>query len=385
MSKKCIHTYVGVSLTETSGKINPCCIFQQGQLPTIFDVETLNNLHSLPAYTSIQKKLENDVEIPECIRCQSHEKLGIKSKREHSNKMFSDETLKHGYVQDLEIALDYTCNMMCRMCSPFASSKWGAAQEVLSKYEEYDIEHYNFNKKVYKQYQDRFYKVFSNTNFKHVEHLKIEGGEPFYAKNFEWFLDKLYNESADRSKVKLNIFSNGSIFPNKNILKKLESFNTSITFSLDAYSDLATVIRYGVPWKTVERSVKKWTDFVKSNNIDLCTNTTLSILNINKITPLADFCKDLGIDLNYNDLHYPNYLSMYQLPLLIREQWKDDSKKHTFNNFLLADVTVKQEFDKFNKSMEILDSYQKVSFKVANSEMYNIIQDLIRINSKNND
>lgn len=375
MTKKCIHTYVGVSLTETNGKLNPCCIFEKGKLPSIFDVDTLNNLHSLPAYKSIQKKLEKNIDIPECMRCQYHESLGIKSKRQHSNEMLSFENAKYGYVQDLEIALDYTCNMMCRMCSPLASSKWGAAKEVIEQLDLQELEYYlEFDTKIYKNYQDQFYKVFNNTDFRYVRQLKIEGGEPFYAKNLEWFLDKLYNESEDRKNVRLNIFSNGSIFPNSNILKKLESFNTSITFSLDAFGDLATVIRNGVAWSEVEKSVRKWADFSKNNNIYLCTNTTLSLLNVNMITPLFEFCKTLNIEVNYNDLHYPNYYSMYQLPLSIREQWKDDNKKHTFNEFLLADITVEQEFDKFIKSMEILDKYQGVSFKTANPEMYNIIE-----------
>lgn len=380
MTKKCIHTYVGVSFTETNGKINPCCIFKEGKLPSIFDVNTLNDLHKLPAYKSIQEQLENGNDIPECIRCQSHEALGIGSKRQHSNNIISFEKIKHGYVQDLEIALDYTCNMMCRMCSPSASSKWGAAQSVLDQFSEHEVTSYysDFDTKIYKNYQDQFQKVFENTDFKHIVNLKIQGGEPFYAKNFEWFLDKLYDESVDRSQVNLNIFSNGSIFPNKNILKKLENFNTSITFSLDAYGDLATVIRYGVPWQEVETSLRQWADYVKNNSIILCTNTTLSLLNVNMITPLVDFCKSIGIIVCYNDLHYPNYLSMYQLPMEVRARWIDHSKKETFNQFLMADCTAVQEFDKFKKSIEILDNYQGVQFALANPEMTGIIDAYIR-------
>ena len=67
MHKKCIHTYAGVSITETRDKIRPCCIFEEHQrkkkspfanpeLPSIFDVDTLDNLHSLPQYKKIQKR-----------------------------------------------------------------------------------------------------------------------------------------------------------------------------------------------------------------------------------------------------------------------------------------------------------------------------------------
>jgi hypothetical protein len=379
MTKTCIHTYVGVALTRTNGDIFPCCRFRSDTLPTIFDVDTLNNLHKLPQYTAIQHSLESGIYPPGCSICQQHEHLGIKNKRQYSNDTLKLKNAKLGYVQDLEIALDYTCNMMCRMCSPSASSKWGAAQLVLDQFVANGIEYYSdFDTKIYKNYQDQFQKVFKNTDFKHMVNLKIQGGEPFYAKHFEWFLDKLYDESVDRSEVNLNIFSNGSIFPNKNILKKLENFNTSITFSLDAYGDLATVIRYGVPWQEVETSLRQWADYVKNNNITLCTNTTLSLLNVNMITPLVDFCESIGIIVCYNDLHYPNYLSMYQLPLEVRARWIDHSKKETFNQFLMADCTAVQEFDKFKKSIEILDNYQGVQFALANPEMTGIIDAYIR-------
>lgn len=375
MSKSCVHAYTGVSITETSGNLNPCCIFKRGNLPTIFQVDTLNNLHSLEPYKRIQQSLDSGEYISECVKCQQHEAHGIKSKRMHSNHLFFNETLQYGYVQDLEIALDYTCNMMCRICSPFASSKWGAAKEVIKDLEQQDIEHYNFDSSIYKKYQDRFYKVFDNTDFKHVKHLKIEGGEPFYAKNFEWFLDKLYNESVDRSAVKLNIFTNGSIFPKNEILKKLESFNTTITFSLDAHGDLASVIRYGVEWKEVEQAVRQWAYFSKNNSLQLCTNTTLSILNVNMINDLVDFCDDVNIDINYNDLHDPSYFSMYQLPINIREKWKS-SRKDSFNQYLLADVKTTPQFETFLKATEVLDKYQKNSFKDVNPEMYNIIKEI---------
>jgi organic radical activating enzyme len=300
--KYCIHAQAGVSLTETSAVINPCCLFQSnGEMPTLFDVSTLDNLHQTDPYVKTQQQLQQGLEVTQCSRCTAHEALGIKSKRQHSNQLFSDTTIVPGYVYDLEIALDYTCNMMCRMCSPMSSSKWGAAYGLLEELANTGIDVGYVKHKSYKNYQDQFYKVFNNTSFKYMKHIKIEGGEPFYAKNLEWFLEKLYNESDNVADIKLNIFSNGSIFPDSSILKKLESFQTNITFSLDAYGDLATVIRYGVDWKDIELSLRQWSNYAKNSEIFLCTNTTLNIMNINMVDPLLEFCNDLNIDVNYNE------------------------------------------------------------------------------------
>jgi molybdenum cofactor biosynthesis enzyme MoaA len=391
MSKKCNLTHVGVSINGSYSKLHPCCIFKEQKrkkelpfeletIPSIFEVDTLNNLHFLPPYKRIQSKLDHGMKIPQCQRCWVHENAGIESRREFSNSQLPFNKLKHGFVQDLEIALDFTCNMMCRMCDPSFSSKWGTAQTVLKQYKKNNIGDV-FDAKIYKKYQDQFYKVFDNTSFKHVHEIKIQGGEPLLAKNFEWFLDKLYNEAEDPTKVNLSIFTNGSIFPNKKILNKIENFNSRIIFSLDAYGDLATVIRYGVEWSDVEKSLLKWSNWAKNNSTKLATNTTLSILNVNMIDPLVDFCNSINITASFNGLHQPSYYSMYQLPLSIRSKWKDSKKTvgdehNSFDRLLLADIKQQPEFERFLKATEILDAYQKVSFKQANPEMHDIVVSL---------
>lgn len=389
MSKRCIFPYNGVSVTETEAAIKPCCIynekarkkklpFQLRSVPSIFDVDTLDDLHSLPQFKSIQKKLDRGIKVPQCQKCWIHEQSGITSKREESSRQYFFDKIEHGFVQDLEIALDFTCNMMCRMCTPLASSKWGTANAVLEQYKDNNIEaHFDsFDAKHYKKFQDQFYKVLDNTSFKHIKRIKIQGGEPFLAKHFEWLLDKIHNEAVDPSTVKVSIFSNGSIFPNKKILNKIENFDSGIVFSLDAYGDLATVIRYGVAWSDVEKTVHKWANWVKNNRTDLCTNTTLSLLNANMTDDLENFCESINIDINYNNLTTPRYLSMYQLPTVIRSQWKNSNRSKHFNDLLLADIKQQPDFERFLKATEILDAYQKVSFKQANPEMYDIVVSL---------
>lgn len=386
MTLRCIYTHTGISITESYGYLRPCCRFKPispSDMPNIFDVDTLDNIHQTSYFVDIRNSMETtDRLIQQCERCNIHEQHGIRSKRQEGNGYFSTVDIVPGYVQDLEIALDYTCNMMCRMCGPTASSKWNAAKSVFRDLKNKNIKIDSVESSNYKQYADQFRKVFSNTSLKYVRFIKIEGGEPFYSKNLEWFLDKLNTESVEPKQVKLNIFSNGSIFPSATILEKLKNFDTLITFSLDAYGDLASVIRHGVDWKEVELSLSQWAIYARLNNIELCTNTVLSIMNVNMIDPLIHFCNNVGITVYFDNLVHPDYLSMYQLPLHVRQQWQDnykgisDGKGQAFNELLMANITETANFDKFLHFTEILDKYQGVSFKEHNSEMFNIIQGL---------
>ena len=370
MSHTCIHSHVGVSLVDATGKLRPCCKFKSGwNIPTIFDVDTLDALHTRSEYTQLQTALATDTWPAPCRVCERSEATGIESRRQFTNRMFNEhDLLTAGHVQDLEISLDYTCNMMCRMCAPGASSKWGAAHSVIEEYKANGIELDTANE--YKSYQDRFYHVFSNTDLSRARHVKLEGGEPFYAKHFEWFLDKLDREVIDKDKLFLNITTNGSVFPDENVLAKLAKFNTTIAFSIDAYGALASCLRWGVDWDLIEANIRKWMEH--SDSFNLFTNITVSILNVNMMHQLVEFCNSIGLRMSFSELTHPEYLSMYQLPLDIRKQWANGIAN--FDELLLADITFEPQFDKLLKSIKILDRYQQNDFVLVNAEMYSIIQ-----------
>jgi hypothetical protein len=376
VTPKCTHSFVGISLTEKSGKIKPCCRYKNTNVTeTIFDYETLNNIHNNEFFKNLQSQLDNNEQHLACSKCWIQESAGIQSRRQFTNTFFDKPgLLKKTEIQDMEISLDYTCNMMCRMCNPDASSKWGAARSVLTAFNDLGIE-ISTSDISYKTYQDHFFKLFSNTSLAHLRHLKLEGGEPFYSKHLEWFIEKLDIEVIEKDRMHLNIITNGSIFPNENILKKLSKFDTKITFSLDAIGELANVIRWGVNWNDIEKSIKSWAEFAKISRIQLQASPTLSILNLNKTAELESFCESMNIAVHYNELYSPNYLSMYQLPLGIRKNWERIETNTNFNNLLLADITSIPEFNKLMRSIEILDNYQCTSFENANPEIYSMIRD----------
>jgi len=375
MTKFCIHSNAGISLVSATGKLMPCCKYNvDNDIHSIYTVTTLNGLHATPQYKQMQTQL-NAGEFPQgCEYCKTAEDSGRQSRRQHTNQMYKDlDMYTPGYVQDLEIALDYTCNMMCRMCNPGASSKWNIAQSVIKQFAEHSIDLDGNNQ--YRSYQDQLRSVLDNTDLSHARIVKVEGGEPFYAKNLEWFLDKLDREVVDKHNLYLNIFTNGSIYPSVKVLEKLAKLNAAIIFSIDAVGELASTIRWGVEWDAIANNIRKWRKFADTNTgMSLQTNITVSLLNVNRLAPLLTFCNELNIDINFSELTFPNYLSIYQLPKDIRQRWTYDDE--TLTGIIMADVAIEPEFTKFIASVNILDAYQGYSFKTVNSEVYQLIQSL---------
>lgn len=378
-SKSCIHSYSGISITSFDGKLRPCCKYKTtDDTPTLFDSVSLNNLHETAYYKNLQSQLDSGVFPQGCVSCQRDEQAGIESTRQHTAEhIFQKSSLfVKNTIQDLEIGLDFTCNMMCRMCGASASSKWAQAKSVLYEFDENEIHlDHVYNPKQYSLYKHQFKKVFENTDLTKAVHLRLEGGEPFYSKNLEWFIDKLDREIENKDRFFISIFTNGSIFPSDHLLYKLKKFNLNVTFSLDAVGKLAETIRWGIDWDTIESVVKKWRAVADvCTNITLATSTTVSLLNVNGLKPLIDFCRTYGIVFYAHHLNYPEYLSIYQLPLDLRKRWLIGHDR--IDELLSANMQVEPRYDKFLKSVEILDQYQKKSFALNNSEIYNLIVEL---------
>jgi sulfatase maturation enzyme AslB (radical SAM superfamily) len=259
---------------------------------------------------------------------------------------------------------------MCRICEPSSSSKWSAAKQVIKQYHENGIE-IDIKNNTPLDYQSQFYKVFSNTDLSYARHVKILGGEPFYAKHFEWFLNKLDNEVKEKDNLYLNIITNGSVFPSDKVLDQLSQFSTCITLSLDGVGDLATCTRWGVDWSVIEQNIRNLAKH--KSKFKLMTNTTISMLNVNMLNPLREFCSELGIKIFYSELTTPEYLSIYQLPSAVRERWLTGND--SFDEFIKLNITIEPNFKKLLKSIEILDAYQGIKFYDVNSEMYELIKE----------
>jgi len=275
--------------------------------------------------------------------------------------------------------------MMCRICGPYHSSKWSGAPTVLDKLHQLDENlHTPHNNLSTTEYQQNFSKILNNSDLKDLKLINIVGGEPFYSKNFEPLIDKLDND-VDLENLEFAISTNGSIFPSDKIINKLLKMKKlDIRLSIDAVGDLASVIRHGVAWEIVEQNIIKWRELRNNNydKINLQIHCTLSLLNVNALQELTDFCDTHNINFSCAILTFPAYLSIYQLPRTERRKWKvvDVGPIRQFYTFidkiLNADISAENKLSKFLSSCSILDDYQGNSFKDVNPEIYQLAEKL---------
>ena len=159
----CAYTTRGLSIPTSNGKIRPCCKFSNrltAPLETIFDVTTFNNIFSSKPFREIQSEHQANIRSRSCRSCWEAEAIGIPSRRQHGIEQYSDTPDYR--ITDIEFALDFTCNMMCRSCGSDASSRWAQAKTVASEFQKKGIHTEPIHN--YRSYADQFRQVFDNTD-----------------------------------------------------------------------------------------------------------------------------------------------------------------------------------------------------------------------------
>lgn len=360
---KCILTYEEVDFSRPYA--SPCChIMPQDEKLHIESITNLNDLLHTQLYTHLRDSMNVGEKDSLCKVCWNEEAQNIMSDRVFENNIRAKRDTVE--LRSLKIALDYTCNMMCRICTPTCSSKWSSsalAKTKLADFDDYSIEYDKYDIK----------KIVENSDLSKLERIKILGGEPFYSKKLEWFLDYL-QQHTDFENLRIYITTNGSVFPSDSILQKiLKCKNIHIEFSLDAIGDLVDLCRWGVKWQPIHENIQKWRS-LNNKKLKLNAHCTMSVYNSNQMQPLVDYCKQNNIFLHVNKLRSPAHLCIDMIDIETRKSWLLPGNtiiEKTVNAILEHVETVpgkaKNKFLIFNK---ILDDYQKTKLQDLNKEVY---------------
>jgi MoaA/NifB/PqqE/SkfB family radical SAM enzyme len=378
--KTCNHTFNHLAQVNKKGIVAPCCYYVQEHTPE-WDQFNLANIESLDGIltSDLWNKIRSDIESGNnsaCNGCWNRENANGHSKRMWSN----EKPVNTMYaIEDLEIGLDTTCNMMCRICQPSQSSKWASASDVLEKLNKLQIPYgHQYNQEIQNpNTRNDLMRVLNNTDLSHINAVRINGGEPFYSKNLLPLLKQLDNQAGIEN-ISLSFNTNGSIFPKDNVLDILSrAKDITIDISIDAINKLASVTRHGIAWNVIDSNIHKFVSKFGKDNIRL--SSVISLLNVNRIQELYDYvCNAQVRSWTWQFLRAPEYLSVYQVPIKIREKWKikheNDWKGLHYNEELMSPHTSEKLFDLFLQATNIIDTYHDCTFESVNPEMYNLIK-----------
>lgn len=276
---------------------SPCCFYSKRV--NMYDTETWQR--------EMEYARKADGWIPECASCKNLEEKNIDVLRPRIQAMnWIPEDSVDGDVVNLELSYDIKCNAACMSCGSYCSTTWRKFEKEHGiKLHESPIQ-FKLNHKVERIMAEKKYgiklpedatdvsdvlfaKLTSLLKLDKLRNLFILGGEPLYTKSHIKLLRLLDEVHPDLSQVTLRYQTNGSIYPNKEILSHWKNYKTVVFgISFDDVGERFNYLRWPLQWDQCSENIIR---LVNETDIHFNVNSTYSPFNIYYYDELEEWIK----------------------------------------------------------------------------------------------
>jgi organic radical activating enzyme len=335
--------------------IKPCCLYKGDT----GKVKTIEQLLDNPTINKIKKGFtENWKNNPSCNDCVRNEKMGKSSQRLRSLDLGYD-----GKIVRWDIRPGNTCNLKCAMCHISNSSKWLEDIDILTKYTN-NVDTLRWTNNILNDARSResldwnwIYERCIDT----AQFIYIAGGEPFYMKNVQEFLNKLSSNQWNQNNTRIQIQTNGVSNTPKflDILSRFKRLEFNI--SVDGWNKVNELIRFPTDHNDWIKNVNQ---LMQLNPYDIFFNITVQVMNLPNIDELIKNLKDRwNGKYEIHKLYYPLYLSLNALNPYIIKAVSQSTKIIELQNFC-NDYTYNENLNKTMQEYLLdLDKKRKTNSK----------------------
>lgn len=268
------------------GRVGPCCQISADYLKPISVIHDPDRFADLRTEHAPQA----------CEKCVRLEHEGVPSYRQFFNRRYHATTRNIAF---LDVRNTNHCNLKCRYCGPHFSNQWAIELSKSSPLTETQLENW-----------------YDHLLTKDLQLIYFTGGEPMISRH-HWeilqllvdadlshTIDLMYNTNLTQLRYKqLDIFSLWDQFKSVNIMA-----------SVDAVGEVFDHIRSGARWNDVDHNIQRLLPHLSNYRIKLSLSCVLSILNIWHLETFLNYCKDLGLPVNFIMLDGPDYLALDVIP-----------------------------------------------------------------------
>lgn len=331
---------------------NPCCLYDYyiPYHPTLFKKHRSTFINSDKEY------------LPGCSKCELKEKThGLqRTQRNAFNQQIPDGI--DDEIYKLEIVLDTTCNAACIQCGQDQSSLW--RNEVASRDKNF------IHIQPVSQIESKIEIIKQNVDIQKVKRWHFWGGEPLLTDTHLKFL----NQIEDLSSVSLAYTTNGSIFPDDDVLEIWSKCNeVVIGISTDGIEDRFHYCRWPLKWDKWARNTLRFRNETPSNtkfHINYCIMPVNALYTGETDAWLKDnFSSHTdGTPITFNFIRSEGTVDANKTPMSLREEiWKELGEEHIVSR-VLKELPIKDYTDML-AHLEYWDNVRKLSWKTVFPEI----------------
>jgi MoaA/NifB/PqqE/SkfB family radical SAM enzyme len=374
------------------GTVRPCCLAREEITDDNGEKINLRSSDLMTAYKStymqdLRKQMLRGEKPRTCQLCWEEEAAGRTSKRINSRIRLKElyknvdwENLIPDQLWFVDLKLGNICNLKCRICGSWSSSKW--ADEEL-KYAPGTPKEKHV---AYQWLKQGAWPRDNDTNFwnnlkellPNIKYMEFTGGEPFLIQeHFEllrFAVDQGYSKNID-----IHYNTNGTVDPEESWLWQ-HFGRVDIAFSIDNVGERFEYERYGAKWQEVNDNIMSITSYNQHANLTTQLCFTVNIQNVYYLDELLTWADRKGFDnVYFNMLHSPDHMSIQQMTPDARELvlnklkttfWTSKVYQREIDNIIrFIENGPGSNGKEFLRRMKQTDSYRNQCFKDTHFEI----------------
>ena len=388
------------------GTARPCCLAQEeitddnGNKFQLTEV-TLADIYKSTYMQTLRQQFRRGEKPETCNRCWEEENAGRDSKRIYSKLRFKEFT-ETKTVDELDTLIDWQndtpdqlwfidlklgniCNLKCRICGSWSSSKWAA--------EEMDYLPKNVDKKKHVAYtwlkngkwpqeSSAFWENLK-TLLPQIKYFEFTGGEPWLIEE-HWDLLRYAVNTGHSKHIDIHYNTNATV--NSLGVEKSALWNhfgrVDIAFSVDNIDDRFEYERFGAKWDEANEIIDgiHFAKHVDTPNITTQLCFTINIQNVYYLDELLAWAGTKSFDsIYFNMLHSPSHMNIQNLTPIAKDLvlnklkttfWKSAEYQKEIDNVIkFIELGSTSDGKEFLKKMKRTDEYRKQNFMDTHPEI----------------
>lgn len=385
----CMLPWVSIEASPT-GTARPCCLAREDIAGIDLRIHTLQDAYQSEYMQDMRKQMRNGEKPDTCKLCWDEEDSGRTSKRMHSKTRLKELYTKVDWENDkpdqlwfLDLKLGNICNLKCRICGSWSSSKWAA--------EELAYMPKGFNKKEHIAYKwlkqgkwpeesPAFWENLK-TLLPQIKYLEFTGGEPWLIQE-HWDFLKYAVETGDSKHIDIHYNTNATQELGERTTVWQHFGRVDIAFSVDNVGKRFEYERSGADWDKANEIIDMthFTKTVDCPNITTQLCFTVNIQNVYYLDELLEWADTKPFDsIYFNMMHSPDHLSIANMTAEAKELvltklktvfWTSKFYQQEVDNIIkfIENGTV-SDGKEFLFKMQRTDAYRKENFMDTHPEI----------------
>ena len=382
---KCILPWISIETTPM-GTTRPCCLYTD-EIPNVdLKTSTLEDAFNSKTMRDLRRSFRRGEKPDGCRNCWREEDAGKKSKREYMLEKFKHLNVEYKdnngeELVFLDLKLGNICNLKCRICGTWSSSKWG--QEELDYYNP-ALPGNNQIKDWLKdgQWPRKSPDFWDNMDelLPQIKYFEFTGGEPFLIKQHFDLLERAVERGFAKN-IDIHYNTNTTKLPPQHTIWK-HFKHVQIAFSVDNTEERFEYERYGAKWRTSNKNIKAIHALRDSGEYNMQTQlcATWNIQNIYYIDEVLTWADTMNFDsIHFNLMHDPWQFSLSRTPksaqaevMLYLQKQQIKHSKYASDIDSLKKIVVnsnQEDAEELHNKLRRADLYRNQNFAVSHTKI----------------